>query len=169
MLVQKGLRVVGATVANTYGMSVENIVKFVTGRKRGRRKSCAMLVLTFLLYGGLNQITWRCLFCLVDVSMWFSYLVYIYMCVCVCMMYIYVCVYIYVYVYIYIYIYIFIFITWEAPRASKMEQYCPLGIARFVPAITFRRSPSRCTKVFFRKIFSVTMKRFSVIFLSEWN
>ena len=40
-------------------------------------------------------------------------------------------------------------------RAGKMERYCPLGIARFVPAITFRRSPSGCTKVFFLKIFSV--------------
>ena len=29
VLVQKGLHVVGATVANTYGMSVENTVKFV--------------------------------------------------------------------------------------------------------------------------------------------
>ena len=46
-----------------------------------------------------------------------------------------------------------------------MEQYCLLGIARFVPAIKFCRS----TKVFFfffHKIFSVTVKRFSVIFLS---
>ena len=50
-----------------------------------------------------------------------------------------------------------------------MEQYCPFGIARFVPAIKFRRSPSGCTKVFFRKIFSVTVKRFSIISLSGWN
>ena len=41
-----------------------------------------------------------------------------------------------------------------------MERYCPLGIAHFVPAITFRRSPCGCSKVFFRKIFSVTVKRF---------
>ena len=46
---------------------------------------------------------------------------------------------------------------WLATRAGKMERYCPLGIARFVPAITFRRSPRGCTKVFFRKIFSVTV------------
>ena len=61
------------------------------------------------------------------------------------------------------------FIIWHAPRAGKMERYCPLGIARFVPAITFRRSPSGCTKVFFRKTFSVTVKRFSAISLSGWN
>ena len=48
-----------------------------------------------------------------------------------------------------------------ATREGKMERYCPLGTARFVPAITFRRSPSGC---FFRKIFSVTVKGFSVIF-----
>ena len=36
-----------------------------------------------------------------------------------------------------------------------MELYCPRGIARFIPAITLRRSLSGCTKVFFRKIFSV--------------
>ena len=50
-----------------------------------------------------------------------------------------------------------------------MKRYCPLGIACFVPAITFCRSPSRCTKVFFRKTFSVTVKRFSVISLLGWN
>ena len=50
-----------------------------------------------------------------------------------------------------------------------MERYCSLGIARFVPALTFSRSPSGCTKAFFRKIFSVTVKRFSVISLSGWN
>ena len=49
---------------------------------------------------------------------------------------------------------------WLVTRAGKMERYCLLGTARFVPAITFRRSPSGCTKVFFRKIFSVTVKRF---------
>ena len=37
---------------------------------------------------------------------------------------------------------------WLATRAAKMERYCRLGIARFVPAITFSPSPSRCTKVF---------------------
>ena len=41
--------------------------------------------------------------------------------------------------------------------------------ARFVPAITFRRSPSGCTKVPIRKYFSVTVLRFSVISLSGWN
>lgn len=40
-----------------------------------------------------------------------------------------------------------------------MGQYCPLRIARFAPAIKFRRSPSRCTKVFFCKIFSVAIKK----------
>ena len=33
VLVQKGLYVAGATVANTYGMSVENTVKIVSGGK----------------------------------------------------------------------------------------------------------------------------------------
>ena len=33
VLVSKGLHVAGATVANTYGMSVENSVKFVSGGK----------------------------------------------------------------------------------------------------------------------------------------
>ena len=39
----------------------------------------------------------------------------------------------------------------------------PARDSRFVPTITFRPSPSRCTKVFFRKIFSVVVKIFSVI------
>ena len=43
---------------------------------------------------------------------------------------------------IYIYIFIYLFIIWQAPRAGKIERYCPLGIARFVPALTFRRSRS---------------------------
>ena len=34
-----------------------------------------------------------------------------------------------------------------------MDQYSPLEIARFVPAITFRRSPCECMKVFFVKFF----------------
>ena len=38
-----------------------------------------------------------------------------------------------------------------------MERYCTLGIARFVPAIKFRRKLSSFTKVFFRKIFSSRM------------
>ena len=50
-----------------------------------------------------------------------------------------------------------------------MERYCALGIARFVPAIKFRQSLSGCTKISFRKIFSVTVKRFSVISLLGWN
>ena len=33
VLVLKGLHFVGATVANTHGMSVENTLRFVTGRK----------------------------------------------------------------------------------------------------------------------------------------
>ena len=37
---------------------------------------------------------------------------------------------------------------WLATRASKMERYCPLGIARFVPTITFRRCRSMCTGQF---------------------
>ena len=60
-------------------------------------------------------------------------------------------------------------VLWLATWAGKMEWYCPLRIAHFVPAITFRQSPSGCTKVFFRKIFSMTVKRFSVISLSKWN
>ena len=74
------------------------------------------------------------------------------------------------------------FIMWQAPRAgkirrilcsdwlnlvSKMERYCSLWIARFVAAITFRLIPSGCTKLFFRKIFPVTVKRFSMISLSR--
>ena len=54
-------------------------------------------------------------------------------------------------------------------RAGKMERYCALGIARFAPAIKFLWSPIGCTKVFFCKIFSVTVKRFTVISLSGWN
>ena len=50
-----------------------------------------------------------------------------------------------------------------------MERYCPPGIARFVPANKIRQSSSGCTKVFFRKILSVTVKRFSVVYLSGWN
>ena len=49
-----------------------------------------------------------------------------------------------------------------AAQAGKMEQHCSLGIAHFVPAITFRQSLSRCMKIFFRKIFSITVKRFIV-------
>ena len=53
-----------------------------------------------------------------------------------------------------------------ATRASGQDgAILPLGIARFVSAITFRG----CTKIFCRKIFSVTVKRFSVISLSGWN
>ena len=33
---------------------------------------------------------------------------------------------------------------------TNMERYCQIGIARFVPAITFRRSPSGCTQNIFR-------------------
>ena len=43
--------------------------------------------------------------------------------------------------------------------SGQDEGYCPLGIARFIPAITFHRSPSGCTKVFFLKIFFVTVKK----------
>ena len=57
----------------------------------------------------------------------------------------------------------------KATRACKIERYCTLGIARFVPAIKFRRSASWWAKVFFRKIFSVTAKRFAVISLSGGN
>ena len=45
------------------------------------------------------------------------------------------------------------------PERGKIKRYCMPEIARFVPAITFRRSPSGCTKVFFGKLFSVTVKR----------
>ena len=57
----------------------------------------------------------------------------------------------------------------KATRACKIERYCTLGIARFVPAIKFRRSASWWAKVFFRKIFSVKAKRFAVISLSGGN
>ena len=40
---------------------------------------------------------------------------------------------------------------WLATRADKIERYCLLRIAHFVPGIKFHRSPSRCTKVFFPK------------------
>ena len=39
-------------------------------------------------------------------------------------------------------------VFWLATRASKKGRYCPLGIARLVPAIKFGRSPSGC-KFFF--------------------
>lgn len=48
---------------------------------------------------------------------------------------------------------------WLATRAGELERYCLLGIARFVSAIKSRLSASECTKLFFRKIFSVTVKR----------
>ena len=52
-----------------------------------------------------------------------------------------------------------------------MEGYCPLGIACFVFAITFRRSPSGCTKGVFRdriKIFATSRDGWilSLFFLS---
>ena len=78
----------------------------------------------------------------------------------------------------------YVFSIWQAPRAGKMrrilcsdwlpdraelagkmDRYCPLGTARLVAAIKFRRS----TKVFFCKIVSVAVKRFSAISLSGWN
>ena len=37
----------------------------------------------------------------------------------------------------------------------NVERDCPFEKARFVPAITFRRSSSGCMTVFFRKLFSV--------------
>ena len=40
-----------------------------------------------------------------------------------------------------------------------MEWYCLLGMARFVLALKFRRSPGRWTKVFLRKTFSVTVEK----------
>ena len=52
---------------------------------------------------------------------------------------------------------------WLATRTGMMRRYCLLGIARFVPGIKFRSSPNRCTKVFFRKIFSAKVKGYSVI------
>ena len=61
------------------------------------------------------------------------------------------------------------FVFWLATWVSKMEQYYMLGIANFVPAITFPQSPSKCRRVFYCKIFSVTLKRLSVISLSGWN
>ena len=39
-----------------------------------------------------------------------------------------------------------------------MERYCPLVAARFVPFMKFRRTPSGCTKVFFRKLFFLDNK-----------
>ena len=62
----------------------------------------------------------------------------------------------------------FIFVTWQASWVGKIERYWPLRIEHFVPAITFRRS-SECTRVFFRRMISLTVKIFSVISLSEWN
>ena len=51
----------------------------------------------------------------------------------------------------------------QAPRAGKIGRYYLLGIARFVPSIKFRRSLGECTKVFCHKIFSLTVKIFSVL------
>ena len=48
-----------------------------------------------------------------------------------------------------------IYVNCTFTRAGKMERYCQLGIARFVPAIKFRRKPFGCRKDFFRRIFSV--------------
>ena len=56
---------------------------------------------------------------------------------------------------------------WLATRTGKKERYCPL--ACFVSAIKFRRCPSGCMKLPFRKIFSVSVKIISVIFLLGWN
>ena len=47
---------------------------------------------------------------------------------------------------------------WLATQGGKMERYCPLGIARFAPEITFRTSPSGCAKVAF--IFRNSKKMF---------
>lgn len=56
---------------------------------------------------------------------------------------------------------------WLATRTGKKERYCTL--ACFVSAIKFRRCPSGCMKLPFRKIFSVSVKIISVIFLLGWN
>ena len=75
-------------------------------------------------------------------------------------------------------------IIWQAPRAGSMRRilcsdWLPErarwsdtarpGLPVSFPQIKFRQSSSECTKVFFRKTFSVTVKRFSVIYLSGWN
>ena len=56
------------------------------------------------------------------------------------------------------------FIVWQAPWTGKMnqiprcywlpERFCPLGIVRFVAAITFRRIWSGCTKFVFLSFLS---------------
>ena len=53
--------------------------------------------------------------------------------------------------------------------SGQDEAILPAREGPFFPAIIFRRSPSGSRKVFFRKIFSLTVKRFSVISLSGWN
>ena len=107
-----------------------------------------------------------------------------------------ICIYIYIYIYIYIsgwkrfwkrvYIYIYLFIYymassasgqyagnsvfWLATRAGKMERYCPPGIARFVPANKISPKFKRVHERFLSQTdISVTVKRFSVIYLSGWN
>ena len=51
-------------------------------------------------------------------------------------------------------------VFWLATRAGKLERYRPPRDYPFrSPQIKFRQSSSGCTKVFFRKIFSVTVKR----------
>ena len=57
---------------------------------------------------------------------------------------------------------------WLPERTRRSDTAC-LGLTVLLPLVTFRQSPSGCQKVFFHKIFSVTVERFSVIFLSGWN
>ena len=53
-------------------------------------------------------------------------------------------------------------IGYPSTRAGKLERYCPLGIARFVPAIKFRRTLSGCKKAGFlsKNIFRDSKKIF---------
>ena len=58
--------------------------------------------------------------------------------------------------------------VWLPERARCSDTACS-RLPVLVPAITFRRSPNECTKVFFRKVFFGALKRFSGIYLLEYN
>ena len=63
-------------------------------------------------------------------------------------------------------------VFWLATRAGKMERYCPPGITPFVPTNKISPKFKRVRESFLsQNIFrdSVTVKRFSVIYLSGWN
>ena len=61
-------------------------------------------------------------------------------------------------------------VFWLATRAGKMERYCPQRTTRFVPANKISPKFKRVHESFLSpKLFSVTVKRFFVMYLSLWN